>query len=112
MEAVKALNLGVRFFVVELGGLAAAAYWGFEVTSGAGQLYLAVTAPAAFIAVWGLFIAPRARIRVPKQAALAIELVLLGLVALGLAAAGPVWLGVAYGAVALVSGLVNYAFKP
>ena len=47
-----------------------------------------------------------------KQAALAIELVLLGLVAVGLAVTGPVWLGVAYGAVALVSGLVNYAFKP
>ena len=29
-----------------------------------------------------------------------------------LAATGPVWLGVAYGAIALVSGLVNYAFKP
>ena len=47
-----------------------------------------------------------------KQAALAIELVLLGLVTVGLAATGPVWLGVAYGAIALVSGLVNYAFKP
>ena len=112
MEAVKALNLGVRFFVVELGGLAAAAYWGFEVTSGVGQLYLAIAGPLAFIAVWGLFIAPKARIQVSKQVALAIELVLLGLVALGLAAAGPVWLGIAYGAVALVSGLVNYAFKP
>ena len=47
-----------------------------------------------------------------KQAALVIELVLLGLVAVGLGVTGPVWLGVAYGAVALVSGLVNYAFKP
>ncbi len=47
-----------------------------------------------------------------KQAALAIELVLLGLVAVGLAVTGPLLLGVAYGAVALVSGLVNYAFKP
>lgn len=112
MEALQALNLGVRFFVVELGGLAAAAYWGWEATSDAGQLYLAVAAPALFLVVWGLFIAPRARYPVSKQVALAIELVLLGLVAAGLAAAGPVWLGVAYGAVALVSGLVNYAFKP
>jgi hypothetical protein len=47
-----------------------------------------------------------------EQAALAIELVLLGLVAVGLGVTGPVWLGIAYGAVALVSGLVNYAFKP
>ena len=112
MEAVKALNLGVRFFAVELGGLAAAAYWGWEATSSAGRWYLAVAAPLVFIAVWGLFIAPRARVQVSKQVALAIELALLGLVALGLAAAGPVWLGIAYGAVALVSGVLNYAFKP
>jgi Protein of unknown function (DUF2568) len=112
VEALKALNLGVRFFVVELGGLAAAAYWGWEATSGPGRWYLAVAAPAAFIAVWGLFISPRARSQVSKHVALAIELVLLGVVAIGLAVAGPAWLGIAYGAVALVSGLLNYAFKP
>ena len=112
MRALNALNLAIRFFVVELGGLAAASYWGWEVTCGPGRWYLAVLAPAAFIAVWGLFIAPKARIRVSKEAALAIELVLLALVAVGLAVTGPVWLGIAYGAVAQVSGLVNYAFKP
>jgi hypothetical protein len=112
VEALKALNLAIRFFVVELGALAAAAYWGWEATSSAGRWYLAVLAPALVIAVWGLFVSPKARIQVSKQAALAIEFVLLGLVAVGLAAAGPVWLGIAYGAVALVSGLVNYAFKP
>lgn len=112
MEALKALNLGVRFFVVELGGLAGAAYWGWDATSSAGRWYLAVAAPAAFIALWGLFISPTARIRVSKHVALAIELALLGLVALGVAVTGPVWLGIAYGAVALVSGVLNYAFKP
>ena len=112
MEALKALNLAIRFFVVELGALAAAAYWGWEATSSAGRWYLAVLAPALVLAVWGLYVSPKARIQVSKQAALAIELALLGLVAVGLAAAGPVWLGIAYGAVALVSGLANYAFKP
>jgi hypothetical protein len=112
MEALKALNLGVRFFVVELGAQAAAAYWGWEATSGPGRWYLAVLAPAAVIVVWALFISPKARIQVSKQSALAIELVLLALVTVGLAITGPVWLGVAYGAIALASGLVNYAFKP
>ena len=74
-------------------------------------MFLAVAAAAAFIAVWGLFIAPKAWIRVPKQVALGIELVLIGLVAIGLALAGPVWLGVAYGVVALVSGTLNFALK-
>jgi len=112
VDALRALNLGVRFFAVELGGLAAAAYSGYETTSSDARLLLAVAAPAAFIAVWGLFIAPKARIRVAKQVALAIELVLVGLVAVGLASAGPVWIGIAYGAIGLVSGLVNYSFKP
>jgi len=112
MEALKALNLGVRFFVVELGALAAAAYWGWETTSGPGRWYLAVLAPAAVIVVWALFISPKARIQVSKQSALAIELVLLALVTVGLAVTGPVWVGIAYGAIALVSGFVNYAFKP
>jgi uncharacterized protein DUF2568 len=112
MAGLKALNLAIRFFVVELGALAAAAYWGWEATSSAGRWYLAVLAPGAVIVVWGAFISPRARIRVSKEAALVIELVLLGLVALGLAVTGPVWLGIAYGAVALVSGVANYAFKP
>ena len=112
MEALEALNLGVRFFVVELGALAAAAYWGWEATSGPGRWYLAILAPAAVIVVWALFVSPKARIPVSQQAALAIELVLLGVVTFGLAVTGPVWLGVAYGAIAVVSGLVNYAFKP
>ena len=111
-QAVNGVNLAIRFFVVELGALAAAAYWGWEATSGPGRWYLAVLAPAAVIVVWALFVSPKARIQVSKQTALAIELVLLALVAVGLAVTGPVWLGIAYGAVALVSGLVNYAFKP
>jgi hypothetical protein len=112
MQSVKALNLAIRFFVVELGALAGAAYWGWEATAGAGRWYLAVLAPAAVIVVWALFISPKARIQVSKPAALAIELVLLGLVTLGLVVTGPVWLGIAYGAVALVNGVANYAFKP
>src|SRR3954468_13568933 len=111
-QAVNGVNLSIRFFVVELGALAAAAYWGWEATPGPGRWYLAVLAPAVVIVIWALFVSPKARIQVSKQAALAIELVLLGLVAVGLGVTGPVWLGIAYGAVALVSGLVNYAFKP
>lgn len=55
MAGLKALNLAIRFFVVELGALAAAAYWGWEATSSAGRWYLAVLAPAAVIVVWGAF---------------------------------------------------------
>jgi Protein of unknown function (DUF2568) len=111
LRALNAPNLAIRFFVVELGGLAAAAYWGWQTTSGPGRWYLAAAAPVAFIAVWGLFISPKARVQVSKPVALAIELALLALVAAGLASTGPVWLGIAYGLIALVSGLLNFALK-
>jgi len=111
LRALNAPNLAIRFFVVELGGLAASAYWGWEFTSGPGRWYLAAAAPIAFIAVWGLFIAPKARVQVSKPAAFAIELALVVLVAVGLGSAGPVWLGVSYAVVALVSGVLNFALK-
>ena len=104
---MRAANLVVRF-LLELSALAATAYWGFATASGVTQWVLGLGAPALVAVVWGLFVSPKARIAVPRLAALAIELLLLGLVAVGLAAAGPLWLGIAYGAVALVSGVMNF----
>src|SRR3954451_24781337 len=66
-QAVNGVNLAIRFFVVELGALAAAAYWGWEATPGPGRWYLAVLAPAVVIVIWALFVSPKARIHVSKQ---------------------------------------------
>ncbi|MCQ9133326.1 MULTISPECIES: YrdB family protein [Streptomyces] len=56
---MKAANLGV-LFLIELGALAAAAWWG---ASTAWPWLLATTAPAVLIAAWALFGSPRARFR-------------------------------------------------
>jgi hypothetical protein len=53
-------------FAAELGSLAALAFWGFTVPAGtAGRVLLGIGLPAAAAALWGLFAAPRAAVRVP-----------------------------------------------
>ncbi|MFF1721404.1 DUF2568 domain-containing protein [Streptomyces sviceus] len=50
---MKAANLGV-LFLIELGALAGAAYWGFTRDVGAPWL-LGLAAPAVLVALWALF---------------------------------------------------------
>jgi hypothetical protein len=111
LRVVNGINLAVRFFLLELGGLAAAAYCGLETGSGAIRWLLAVAAPLAFAVVWFLFIAPKARIRIPRLAALAIELALFGLLAAGLATTGHVALAIAFATLAVASGVLNFALR-
>ena len=55
---MKAANLGV-LFLVELGALAGAAYWGFTVS-----WPLGLAAPAVLVVLWALFGSPRAKYKV------------------------------------------------
>lgn len=73
-------------FVLELAALACLSWWGFHAGGGspARQLLLAFGIPALAIALWGLFAAPRARIRLPLAGVLAVKAVVLGGGAFGL----------------------------
>ncbi len=69
--------------------LAALAVWGFRVADPMWlRIALGIGAPVAAGIVWGAFIAPRARRRLNDPARLALELVLFGMAAVALAAAG------------------------
>lgn len=62
---MKAANLAVRF-LLELCALGALAWWGAEAGSGAlGATVLAIAAPLFAAALWGLFVSPRAPVKVP-----------------------------------------------
>ncbi|MFF3056619.1 YrdB family protein [Streptomyces sp. NPDC057909] len=76
----------VLAFVMELAALACLSWWGFHAGGGnlARQLLLAFAIPALAIALWGLFAAPRARIRLPLAGVLAVKAVVLGGGAFGL----------------------------
>lgn len=76
-------------FLLELCMLAALVAWGIHTGDGTGaKVALGVGAPLLAAVVWGLFMAPRAVIKIPLPAHLALYLVIFGVAALALAAAG------------------------
>jgi hypothetical protein len=94
--------LAVRF-IWELGLLAALAYWGLQATdTTAVNVVLGIAAAAAAAVVWGTFLAPKRRIKLPVSARTAIELTLFGIGSLALWAAGQPVLAVVFAAVAVV----------
>lgn len=111
MSLLHGANLGVRFLVVELGALAATAYWGYETGSGVVRVLLAIGAPALVVLVWALFISPKRKYDLPKPTRLVIELVVLGAASAALLDAGHPELAAAFAVVAAVSGTLNYLWE-
>lgn len=100
---MKALNLALRF-LLELCLLAALAYWGFQTGVGLpARLGLGLGAPLLAAVVWGVFVAPASRRRVPLPWRLFLEAVLFGAAVAGLAAAGQPALAVVFGLVVVVN---------
>ncbi|MFG3345890.1 YrdB family protein [Streptomyces sp. NPDC048018] len=97
------VNEGLAF-LLELAALAALAWWGWQsVENIALRLILAVVAPAAAAALWGLFAAPKARIRVPLAGVLAVKALVFGAAVAALHAVGVHAGAVAFGLVAVVN---------
>ena len=92
VSAIKMSNLAVAF-LLELCALAALGYWGFQVGSGMlAKVALGVGVPLLTAVVWGVFIAPRAVVKVPYAINQALRILVFGLAVVALAAAGqPVW---------------------
>jgi hypothetical protein len=90
LPPMKAANLGV-LFLVELGALAGAAYWGFTQDVGASWL-LGLAAPAVLVALWALFGSPRAKYKARGAGRVGFEVFWFGAGVLALFAAGAhVW---------------------
>ena len=106
MDVLRNANLGLRF-LFELGALAVVAYWGFTTGDGALGWVLAIAAPVGVAVVWWLFISPKAAVDAPKPVRLAVELAVWTAAAAALWAAAHPALGIAFFAVAVVSGVLN-----
>ncbi|MGZ4150444.1 MAG: YrdB family protein, partial [Actinomycetota bacterium] len=87
MSALRGAILTVRF-LMELSLLAAVAFWGFHAGDGPTAWLLGLGAPVLVGVVWGVFVAPKAKWPVSVPVRLAVELVLFGLGAAGLAVSG------------------------
>jgi hypothetical protein len=98
--------------VLELCAFAALGYWGWQAGgSTLSQIVLAIVTPAAAIALWGLFVAPKATVRVSEPARWAIELLVFVGAGVALAASGQAILGILLAVVAVANGLLVRAFR-
>jgi hypothetical protein len=91
-------------FLLELAGLAAVAYWGVTVgDSLLQQVALAVGAVVLLAGVWGLFVAPKAVLRLDDPLRLVVELVVFGVAVGVLLSVGAVVVGLVFGVLVVVS---------
>jgi hypothetical protein len=108
VRQIRAVNLGVRF-ALELAALGVLALWGWR--HGLflpGRLLLAVLLPGLAAAVWGAFVAPRARRHLPRPGRLVVEAAFFGVAALALADLASAMAGWSFAAAAAVNaGLVH-----
>jgi hypothetical protein len=110
VEIVKTANLGLRF-LLELCALAALGYWGFRTGQGLpAKLGLGVGAPLLAAVIWGVFVAPKAPVRVPTAVWLLLQLAIFGAAVAGLFAAGHPRLAWALGVAVAINGLLMYAW--
>jgi hypothetical protein len=105
VSVLRGVTLTVRF-LCELSMIAALAYWGFDAAR-AWAWVLGIGAPGLAIAIWGAFVAPKAKWPLPIPLRLTVELVLFGAAAVGLAVAGEPALAALLSVAAGATSLLN-----
>lgn len=109
-RSMRSLNLVFRF-ILELVVLVALFLWGVSVS---GELFvelvLGLGAALAAIAVWGVFVAPKASRRLPDPQRVAVEIVVFGAGVLAFVAVGNLLPGLLLAAAATISLLLMYAW--
>lgn len=102
-RSMKSLNLAFRF-ILELLALLALFLWGSarsdELTV---QLVIGLGAPALVMVVWGLFVAPKARRRLPDPLRVMVELVIFALAVVAFALTVGAVVAVLFGLAVLIS---------
>lgn len=103
MEALKGLNLGLRF-LIEILALVIFGYWGFHVSQGTIMKYLlGVGTPVLVAAIWGMFGSPKAPYGLTGFPYLLLEVFIFGLPAVALLVIGKHTWAVLYGIVTVIN---------
>jgi len=109
MSALRAVNLGVRFFL-EMAALASFAYWGGTLpASSLIRIAAAVALPLVVAIFWGLFVSPKARIATGRLGRAGLGLIVFLAGALAVFDRGHGSMAQVFAAVAIVSSLLVYA---
>jgi hypothetical protein len=106
---MRAANLALKF-LLELGALAAFAYWGSRTGPTAVNVLLGIAAPLAMAVVWGRYAAPKASRRLAGAARVTLELSVFGLAALALIAAGAPVVAAAFAALVVINAVLLTVF--
>ena len=106
---MRAANLALKF-VLELGALAAFAYWGWRTGPTAVNVLLGIGAPLAMGVVWGTWAAPKASRRLAGRPRIALELSVFALAALALVAAGAPVAAAIFAALVVVNAMLLTVF--
>jgi hypothetical protein len=105
-------NLALRFFV-ELGGVVAVGFWGYQAVDGSpGRILLAIGASLALVAVWVVVVARNADNALTQPQRDLIGTALLLVSAAALLAAGQPTAAVVFAAIVVVNWLLLIAFGP
>lgn len=110
MDLLKNINLGLAF-LLELCMLAALGYWGFTLDQGlAVRVGAGLGVPVLAAVVWGVWMAPRASIRLQEPLHTILEVIIFGLAIAALYAAGRPRLALAFGIVYAINLILRYAW--
>ena len=108
------INLAVRF-ILEMAGLVALGWWGWNQGEGILRFLLALGIPFLAAVLWGTFAVPddpsrsgEARVPVPGIVRLMLELAFFGLATWSLFATGLTTLGWIYGIAVLIHYVISY----
>lgn len=108
MNPLKNANLALAF-LLELGVLAALAYWGWAVgPTSAAKIGLAIGAPVVAIAIWAIWGAPRSPRRLKGMWYWLLRVAFDAAGALALIAAGQSLAGIVFALVALLNVVLGY----
>lgn len=111
MTIVKSVNLVLRFGL-ELWALAALGYWGFQVGEGVlVKVLLGVGAPLVAAVVWGVFVSPKARVKLPDYGRLFFELLVFGSAVVALFGAERPTLAIIFAALVLLHLPLTFLFN-
>jgi len=111
MDVLKNLNLALSF-LLELAMLVAFGYWGFN-TGDSTLLHwlLGLGIPIVAIIIWSIFNAPLSKRRLPRTSRTILEVVMFGLGALALAAAGQMMWAIIFAVLIVINQILLYVWQ-
>lgn len=111
MMILKYTNLALRF-LLELCALGAVGYWGFHVGKGTiMKVGLGIGAPLLIAVIWGTFGSPNATVKLSAPLHIVLELMVFGLPAVALYAAGKPQLAWMYGMVVVINRILMLLWR-